>query len=88
MYLESGSGSLWALGIGGGSLLVTLSKWLHSLPVVGTPDSAYVYMSDLLAIGDKRPVGPTSWPNIPGWSQIMTPMVVGEWENQLTSHPD
>ncbi len=61
---------------------------LYSLLVAGVLGNAYVYMADLLAISDKRPVGRTSWPDIPNWSNIVTPMVVGEWDRLLASHPD
>ncbi len=50
---------------------------LYSLLVAGVLGNAYVYMADLLAISDKRPVGLTSWPDVPNWSNIVTPMVVG-----------
>ncbi len=56
---------------------------LYSLLVAGVLECL-----DLLAISDKRPVGLTSWPDIPNWSNIVTPMVVGEWDRLLASHPD
>ncbi len=46
---------------------------LYSLLVAGVLGNAYVYMADLLAISDKRPVGLTSWPDIPNWSDTVTP---------------
>ncbi len=33
-------------------------------------------MADLLVIGGKLPVSSTPRPNIPGWSQIVTPMSI------------
>ncbi len=60
----------------------------YHLLVAGVLGNACMYMADLLAISDKRPVGLTSWPDIPNWSNIVTPMVVGEWDRLLASHPD
>ena len=49
----------------------------------------YMYMAHLRAIDGKRLVGPAAaWPDIQGWSQIMTPMVASKWERLLASHPD
>jgi len=63
-------------------------RYVFILLVIGTVGGAYVYMADLLALGEKVPVGPVHWPDIPGWNQIVTPMAVGEWDTQLSSHPD
>ncbi len=47
-----------------------------------------MYMADLLVIGGKLPVNSTPRPNIPGWSQIVTPMSAEVWGRQLASHQD
>ena len=63
---------------------------VSSVCCIGVSEGAYVYMvAHLRAIDGKRPVGPAAaWPDIQGWSQIMTPMVASEWERLLDSHPD
>ncbi len=63
-------------------------RYVFILLVVGTVGGAYVYMTDLLALGEKVPDSPVHWPDIPGWNQIVTPMAVGEWDTQLSSHRD
>ncbi len=45
-------------------------------------------MKDLQIISVKMPSCPSQWPGIPGWSQIVTPMLVSEWNRQLAAHPD
>ena len=49
--------------------------------------SDHKYMADQLAINGKRSVNPI-WPDIVGWSQIVTPMIAEEWDRQLRLHPD
>ena len=62
---------------------------VSSVCCIGVSEGAYVYMAHLRAIDGKRTVGPAAaWPDIQGWSQIMTPMVASEWERLLASHPD
>ncbi len=53
-------------------------KYVFILLVVGIVGGAYVYMANLLALGEKVPDSPVHWPDIPGWNQIVTPMAVGE----------
>ena len=62
---------------------------VSSVCLIGVSEGAYMYMAHMRAIDGKRPVGPAAaWPDIQGWSQIMTPMVASEGERLLTSHPD
>ena len=62
---------------------------VFSVCCIGVSEGAYVYMAHLRAIDGKRPVGPAAaWPDIQGWSQIMTPMVASEWERLLASHSE
>ncbi len=53
-------------------------RYVFIVLVVGTVGDTYVYMADLLALGEKVPDSPVHWPDIPGWNAVSNMSLAGE----------